>query len=172
MPVLLLLDLFLQTILVWRTLMLCKQSNKLSGLKLSLQEKLWNSQATRRRDLRPCGGLEFSGWTCDLRRVTRLLQGENYCCYDRHWKTLCSTDYATRDESAHISRGNRMKVLKLTLRAINGDIMTWMTFWDSYESAIHNNADLSNIDKFKYLKSLLERTVHETMPGLTLTSAN
>ena len=58
------------------------------------------------------------------------------------------------------------------MKSFNGDITTWTTFWDSYESAIHNNAALSDIDKFNYLKSLLERSAHESIAGLTLTSAN
>ncbi len=65
-----------------------------------------------------------------------------------------------------------MKLPKLTIRPFNGDVTTWTTFWDSYESAIHHNAELSDIDKFNYVKSLLERTTHEAVAGLTLTSAN
>lgn len=63
-----------------------------------------------------------------------------------------------------------MKLPKLTIRAFNGDITTWTT---SYESAaIHKNSELSDIDKFYYLKSLLERTASEAISGLTLTSIN
>ena len=69
-------------------------------------------------------------------------------------------------------RGSRVKLPKLTLRPFNGDVTTWTTFWDSYESAIHNNTDLSDIDKFNYLKSLLERAAYDAISGLTLTSAN
>ena len=35
-----------------------------------------------------------------------------------------------------------LKLLKLTLRAFNGDITIWTTFWDSYESAVHKNSEL------------------------------
>ena len=70
------------------------------------------------------------------------------------------------------SRGSRVRLPKLTLRTFNGDVTTWMTFWDSYESAVHNGDDLSDIDKFNYLRSLLERTAYEAISGLTLTSAN
>ena len=47
-----------------------------------------------------------------------------------------------------------------------------MTFWDSYDSAIHQNLELSDDDKFNYLKFLLERTAYEAIAGLALTSAN
>ena len=74
--------------------------------------------------------------------------------------------------TAPTPRGNRVKLPK-TLRAFNGDITTWTTFWDSYESAIHTSTELSaDIDKFNYLRSLLERTALEAVSGLTLTSDN
>lgn len=63
-----------------------------------------------------------------------------------------------------------MKLPKLTLLAFNVDITTWTTFWDSYEAAIHKNSEFSDIDKFNYLKSLLERTAQEVISGLALTS--
>ena len=69
-------------------------------------------------------------------------------------------------------RGNRVRLPRVTIRPFNGDITTWTTFWDSYDAAIHQNSDLSDIDKFNYLKSLLERTALEAVSGLTLTSAN
>ena len=47
-----------------------------------------------------------------------------------------------------------------------------MTFWDTFESAVHNNPTLTSIDKFNYLNSLLESTASEAISGLTLTSAN
>ena len=65
-----------------------------------------------------------------------------------------------------------VKLPKLTLRLFTGDITKWTTFWECYESAIHNNEELSDIDKFNYLNSLLERTAREAISSLALTSAN
>ena len=65
-----------------------------------------------------------------------------------------------------------VKLPKLTLRSFNGDITKWTSFWDSYESAIHNNGNLSDIDKFNYLNSLLEPTARDAVSGLALTAAN
>ena len=67
---------------------------------------------------------------------------------------------------------HRVKLPKLTLKPFNGDTMHWTTFWDSFKSAIHENSALSEIDKFNYLKSLLERSAREAIAGLTLTAAN
>lgn len=46
--------------------------------------------------------------------------------------------------------GAKVKLPKITLPHFNGSLMKWPTFWDSYESAVHNNKDLSNVDKFNY----------------------
>ena len=49
---------------------------------------------------------------------------------------------------------------------------TWTTFWDSFESAIDSSTSLSPIDKFNYLRSLVEKSAAEAISGLTLTADN
>ena len=65
-----------------------------------------------------------------------------------------------------------MKLPKLVLKKFDGGITNWSSFWDSFESSIHQNPDLTEIDKFIYLKSLLESTAEEVISGLTLSSSN
>ena len=74
---------------------------------------------------------------------------------------------ATASESS-----SRVRLPKLTIRPFNGDLTAWTTFWESYESSIHKNASLSDIDRFNYLRSLLEHTALEAISGLILTSTN
>ena len=50
--------------------------------------------------------------------------------------------------------------------------MEWTPFWDSYSSSIHENPNLSDIDKFNDLHSLLEKSAAEAISGLKITSAN
>ena len=66
----------------------------------------------------------------------------------------------------------RVKLPKLSIKKFSGDLTKWVTFWDSFDSSIHNNPSLSDVDKFNYLSSLLESTAAESIAGLTLTSAN
>ena len=66
----------------------------------------------------------------------------------------------------------KVKLPKLTLKKFHGDLTRWTPFWDSYESSIHLNPGLSNIDKFVYLNSLLEGPAAESVAGLRLTAAN
>ena len=74
-------------------------------------------------------------------------------------------------ESAR-AHGCKVRLPKLTLKKFGGDITLWSSFWDSFESSIHNNPDLTDIDKFNYLHSLLEHNAAEAIAGLTLSSSN
>ena len=47
---------------------------------------------------------------------------------------------------------------KIQPRKFNGDPKNWLEFWDSFKGTIHKNEDLSEHEKFDYLKSLLEGT--------------
>ena len=67
---------------------------------------------------------------------------------------------------------SKVKLPKITLPHFKGNPIYWTAFWDSYESAVHLNSGLSNVDKFNYLRSLLERSAYEAIAGLTLSSAN
>jgi hypothetical protein len=45
----------------------------------------------------------------------------------------------------------RPKLPELSLPRFEGDVMLWKSFWDSYNSAVHRNDALSEVDKFTYL---------------------
>uniref|UniRef100_A0A1X7TG22 Uncharacterized protein n=1 Tax=Amphimedon queenslandica TaxID=400682 RepID=A0A1X7TG22_AMPQE len=70
------------------------------------------------------------------------------------------------------SHSGRAKLPKLNLPVFSRDVTEWMTFWDSYDTAVHQNSELSDVEKFTYLKTLVSRTAKESIAGLTLTSAN
>ena len=66
------------------------------------------------------------------------------------------------------SRGAKVRLPKISLPRFSGDPLKWTTFWDSYQSAIHLNPDISKVDKFNYLRSLLDHTALDSIDGLTL----
>ena len=69
----------------------------------------------------------------------------------------------------HVSKA---KLPKLELKKFHGNPIHWYPFWESFESAVHKNPNLSSVDKFNYLQSLLTGTARSTIAGLALTSAN
>lgn len=64
----------------------------------------------------------------------------------------------------------KAKLPKLVLPKFRGEVTTWMGFWYSYKSAVHDN--LSKIDKFNYLRSLLEGAASQAIQGPALSSDN
>ena len=56
----------------------------------------------------------------------------------------------------HHDKPVKPKLPKLVLPKFRGDITTFSTFIDSFESAMDKNPELSVIDKFNYLSSLVE----------------
>ena len=64
------------------------------------------------------------------------------------------------------------RLLKLTLKSFKGETAQWLEFWDSFESAIHNNPRISAVDKFNYLHGLLSGTAASTISGFSLSAIN
>ena len=51
---------------------------------------------------------------------------------------------------------NWPKLPKLCLPKFKGNVKKWHAFWELFESLIHKNSEMSPIDKFNYLSTLLE----------------
>ena len=66
----------------------------------------------------------------------------------------------------------RVKVPKIDMPTFDGDILKWQTFWDQFESCVHNQSDMSEIDKFTYLQRALSSTARNCISGLMLTKEN
>ena len=64
-----------------------------------------------------------------------------------------------------------VRLPKFELMKFDGDIFKWQEFWDCFNTAIHEK-ELSRIDKFNYLRSLLRNDVKEVLSGLETTDAN
>ena len=65
-----------------------------------------------------------------------------------------------------------VRLPKLELKKFSGKINEFQEFWDSFESAIHDNESLSKVDKFKYLRSFLEEPAKSVIAGMSVTDAH
>ena len=52
-------------------------------------------------------------------------------------------------ERSHVSA--KPKLPKINLKHFNGYIIKFYVFWESFESTIHKNEEMSAVDKFNYL---------------------
>jgi len=55
----------------------------------------------------------------------------------------------------------RSHLPKLQLQKFRGNVIDWLPFLDFYKAAVHKNPDISTIDKFNYLTSLLKTRLYK-----------
>ncbi|GFS83899.1 DUF1758 domain-containing protein [Trichonephila clavipes] len=66
----------------------------------------------------------------------------------------------------------KVKLPKLIIPKFYGEINQWLSFWNSFKTAIHDNNSLNSIDKFTYLKGLLGSSALATVEGFAITAEN
>ena len=82
------------------------------------------------------------------------------------------------DPSTHSFQGtasfssSSYRLPKLTIPTFSGDVLKWQHFWDSLESMVHTNINLTDVQKFSYLQSQLDGDAARTIEGFPLTNAN
>ncbi|XP_071123517.1 uncharacterized protein [Mytilus edulis] len=81
---------------------------------------------------------------------------------------ICTTKAFLR----YLNSSQNQRLPKLDLSHFDGEILQWQTFWDFYESTIHFNSTLTEIQKFSYLKAQLHGNAAQTVEGFALTNAN
>ena len=70
-------------------------------------------------------------------------------CENSHGKQ--ESPQGSQGGSVPSSSSNGAKLPKLHIKRFAGNPKNWQTFWDSFSSAVHKNASLTNVDKFNYL---------------------
>ena len=67
---------------------------------------------------------------------------------------------------------DRVKLPKTVLRNFRGDPLDWKSFKETFEAAVHTSGSISNIEKFTYLKTYLDKSALQAIEGFPLTNAN
>lgn len=88
-------------------------------------------------------------------------------------KEISTTPMATAlTANNFISEKVSVKLPKLTINHFYGDNNQWLTFWNTFEAAIHKNESLDKISKFSYLKTYLKGSALKSVEGLAITPEN
>ncbi|GBM38309.1 hypothetical protein AVEN_140348-1 [Araneus ventricosus] len=74
--------------------------------------------------------------------------------------------------SCYKEPSSNIKLPKLSISKFYGQSSLWLSFWNSFESAIHENDSLSEVSKFNYLKAHLGGSALSTIEGFALTPEN
>ena len=69
-------------------------------------------------------------------------------------------------------RGMGVKLPKIKIKTFNGDATEWRTFIEAFDATIHARIDITNIEKFTYLKGFLNGSALQTIDGLPLVNDN
>ena len=76
------------------------------------------------------------------------------------------------DSKSPASHRVTVKLPKLELMKFDGNVLKWQEFWDSFETTIHDNTSLQDVDKLNYLRAQLRNEAKEVIAGLEVTSAS
>ncbi|XP_074657142.1 uncharacterized protein LOC141910307 [Tubulanus polymorphus] len=94
--------------------------------------------------------------------------------HDRYEVNAESTLYEISGFSSRQSQSNlsisefkHVQLPKLQLPKFNGNVLDWNNFWDSFDCVVHKRHDLSEVDKFTYLKSCLIGPALSSIAGLS-----
>ena len=60
---------------------------------------------------------------------------------------------------------SKLRPLNLSLSKFSGDSTEWPAFWVQFENLVHTNNELSNIEKFSYLKDALQGEAERRLHG-------
>ena len=65
-----------------------------------------------------------------------------------------------------------VKLPKLVIKKFTGNPLEWQAFWDTFESLVHKQKALANVEKFCYLRNMLEGVPYNTIAGFALMESN
>ena len=94
--------------------------------------------------------------------------------------TIIEIDFVFNECQAEISNstssvrrnGPKIKLQPLKLNEFTGEPREWQTFWDGFSSAVHENNDVAEINKFQYLIGLLKGDAALAIAGLPVRTGN
>ena len=85
--------------------------------------------------------------------------------------TLNSAPHLSSNQTtSHHNHSSRLP--KLNLPTFSGNPLRWLTFWDSFEAAVHSNTSLGGVQKFTYLKAQIMGDALRAVTGFPLTNSN
>jgi hypothetical protein len=105
----------------------------------------------------------------DARKIVKKLD-EKLC--ENVASVVVSSAGSTSNESVTTASKVRAKLPKLEVKRFKGNVCKWQELWDSFESSVHLNDGLSDVDKFNYLRGVLEEPAKSCIAGFSLTAAN
>jgi hypothetical protein len=68
--------------------------------------------------------------------------------------------------------GSRIQLSKIQIPNFNGDILCWITFRDIFKSLVHDNVNITNIERYHYLLSSVSGSAGAVIRSIPLSDSN
>ena len=149
------------------------KSNKLVVLIATLKSKLEHIRNIEEQniDLLDANELEQAIQESTVFEISAnevILRVENFI--NKNITRNCTDVESVKSSNTSTSHSS-VKLPKLHINKFHEDILNWSAFYDSFVAAVHNS-NISNVEKFNYLRGYLEGQALKTIEGLTLTHEN
>ena len=118
------------------------------------------------------GGLESEDLDAQIENVLRLEEVLNPSVHPILATTPGAPSPNENGQPTNPAHSVKAKLPKPKVKRFNGRLQDWQEFWDSFQSSIDQNKNLSAVDKFSYLKSLVQEPARSTTAGFALTAVN
>ena len=76
------------------------------------------------------------------------------------------------DNYGQRERRNKVRLPKLEMKKFGGDPVAWPEFYETFKVSVHENYELSDVERFSYLKTYVFGEAASCIQGLPLTSGN
>jgi len=76
------------------------------------------------------------------------------------------------ENKLHVDAINHVKLPRINLPEFDGSYEHWLEFHDTFHAIVHNNASISQTQKFYYLKSSLKGVAAEVIRAIDVSDAN
>jgi len=86
--------------------------------------------------------------------------------------SICKPSISSHSQPSCVKVEPNVKLPKITIPIFKGDQQLWPTFYDLFKKLIHENEELSNVEKHQYLLSYLEEEPLKLLSGITITNDN
>ena len=86
-------------------------------------------------------------------------------------KSIGNAAKATMSTSTNASHSTGIRLPKLNLPVFDGDVLKWHEFFESFKASV-DCKNISDVEKFTYLRQQLRNEALSTVGGLPLTAAN
>jgi len=96
--------------------------------------------------------------------------------YRRIQGAITAVDVASAGQKASQESGKSqsisVKLPKLEIKKFSGNPSQWRSFWDSFQAAVGKHSHIEDVEKFNFLKGLLEGKAAMAISGLELSNEN